>query len=138
MNWATAEETIRQHYPMPSNVRRHASAANHDLYFGPMGPDHWRDEDDDDTLPDYTFSSSLQIFVDWIEDLDTVYIEEFSDCLVSGEPEGFWYNGETDHETCEEPEELEGYEWFDAESHIVVDTRTIADAFGYTELYNHK
>ena len=128
------EQAIREHYPMPSDVRKHSSAANHDLYFGPLGADHWREETGDDSAPDYDWVESAKVFWDWIESLDTIYVEEDSGCAMTSEPECDLIDPETGEPTDDE----EIGEWVEPMPYYQISPSDIADAFGYRELWNHR
>jgi hypothetical protein len=131
------EAAIREHFPMPQEIRTHASSANHDLYFGPLGVDHWRIENDDDTLPDYDYCQSRQVLADWLDDLGGGYISE--DCLSFSEtePQGEWFNEERDEYSDQWQDEAEGWVWFEPEPYYEITPADIAEAFGYAELYRH-
>lgn len=62
---------------MPDDVRKHSGAAMSDLYFGPKGPDYWREELDDPSAPDYSFTKSCKIVADWFDSVDwPSYVDE--------------------------------------------------------------
>lgn len=129
------EQAIREHYPMPADIRAHASSANFDLYFGPLGFDHWRVESGNDSLPDYDWCESRDIFHEWLADLDTVYYEPDTGCILESEPEGEWYHAELDEYSSEWQEESEGWQYYEPEPYYSIDSAEIAEAFGYSELY---
>lgn len=53
---------------MPDVVKKHYSAALSDLYNGPLGVSHFREEDPD--APDYSFVKSCRIVSEWFHDQD--------------------------------------------------------------------
>lgn len=132
MSTHSIESAIREAFPMPEDVRRHASAANCDLYFGPLKRDHWRSEDADDTLPDYEYCQSRDIFADWLESLALpAYIELDSDFIMSREPEGEWLND--DFEPCGPDDD--GAFFSEPGPYAEITRRDVADAYGYAELF---
>lgn len=110
------QSAIREHIPMPPEIRKHASRANADLYNGPIY------EPFDDGTP-YSFSESASILAEWCREQAPLYLDDDSGCVSSTEPEGIY----------EEDEDR----YYDPPPYYELDAHDIAAAFGYRELYTY-
>ena len=130
MTTKAMERAIREAFPMPEDIRKHANRANYDLHYGPLsGPF------EDGSA--YSFSESAGIFGEWVDDIGTVYYDDCSGCIMTSEPEGEWFNPETGEysDSWEDPED--GWEWVEPGEYYIVEPRDIAEALGYRELYSY-
>ena len=70
--------SVAEHVKVPPQIRELINMANSDLYFGPL-----------DGEPGYIgFSNAIQAIRDWADELDTLYVQEWSGCVSLTEPEG--------------------------------------------------
>ena len=75
---------------MPPDVKRHFKAALSDLYCGPHGTDHWREETDDPSAPPYSFVESCRVVSKWFHDQDwPSYCDEDGYPLAEGDRQNF-------------------------------------------------
>jgi hypothetical protein len=130
MTTATIEAAIREAFPIPAEVRKHAGWANYDLYYGPAAVDD----------PEYrSWSESLRVLTDWLDECGTAYVCDESGCVMASEPQGEWYDPETgeylsdpydsaDPDACEYVEPMPYWE---------IGPREIAAAYGYAALYDY-
>ena len=145
----TREAAIRENFPIPEDVRRHAVTANYDLYFGPYAPDHWQEEENDPKQPPYSFSASLDAFAEWVRNLRTVYYAPDSGTITDTEPAGeYWredpdtgelvYTGDPDSEERTALDEA-GIEWnySEPEPYWEIDAGAVAEAYGYGTLLTY-
>ena len=133
----TIEQSVRGYVEMPDDIARHANAALYDLYFGPYSPDHWREESDCESEPDYSFAYSTAIFFDWLDDIGTLYVEEESACVSTSEPMGEYYTAKTDAYSDTPCDHFDS-EYIEPMPYYVMESRDIADALGYGQLCGYR
>lgn len=105
---------IKENVKIPDNVKRMASLASWDLWYGPLtycetcGADHLDDCECGD-LKYPGFEAACAIVSEWAdENIESLYVEDYSDYVLTKEPQGRWENSEGDE--CDK---------FDEDAHYV-------------------
>lgn len=115
----TMDQAIREHYPMPLDVRTCARAANWHLHFGWENP-----------FDGYSFVESRAWLVDWLNGLAVVWWDEAREAIVTVRSE----RSEALERSLASGED-DGLEWIDDTE---IDAGMIARAYGLGALYRHR
>ena len=85
--WVSSKEK-----ELPARIRKHIEMCNMDLYYGPVDPDDW--EEDDYRYPG--FSEAIDEIRDALSDIGEVYFQDWSGCILESEPDYGYYDEDPD------------------------------------------